>query len=238
LTTEFCQGFLSFLTKDYVSRHGKHIMATTANNILKYFRAVLHDAFDDGLIKENIGNKIELAKSDANPREFLSLEEVKMLASTPCEKPVLQRASLFSCLTGLRLSDVINLKWQNIEEASDGGLCMHIKVIKTGKEVFLPLSDDALRLCGERKDSGTVFEGLTRNMVNKYLKTWVKSAGITKYITFHCFRHTFATLQFAAGTDIYTISNLLTHSNITTTQVYTSVINAVKRDASNKIKLE
>ena len=75
-------------------------------------------------------------------------------------------------------------------------------------------------------------------MVTKYLKPWVKSADIGKYITFHCFRHTFATLQFAAGTDIYTISSLLSHSNISTTQVYTSVVNSVKRDASNKIKLE
>lgn len=93
LTLEFCQGFLTFLTKDYVSRHDKHIMVITVNNILKYFCTVLHDAFYDGLIKETIGNKIELATSDVNPREFLSLEEVKMLASTPCEKPVLQRAS-------------------------------------------------------------------------------------------------------------------------------------------------
>lgn len=238
LSVKFCQGFMTYLTEVYLTKQGKHIMGTTANNIIKYFRAILRDAFDDGLIKENIGNKIELAKNDANPREFLSLDEVKQLVSTPCVKPVLKNASLFSCLMGLRLSDVINLKWQNIEKASDGGLCMHIIIIKTGKEVFLPLSDDALKLCGERQTSGPIFKGLTKNMVTKYLKPWVKSADIGKYITFHCFRHTFATLQFAAGTDIYTISSLLSHSNISTTQVYTSVVNSVKRDASNKIKLE
>ena len=65
-----------------------------------------------------------------------------------------------------------------------------------------------------------------------------KKAGITKHITFHCFRHTFATLQLAAGTDIYTISKLLTHSDVTTTQVYTDVVSSLKRDATNKISLK
>jgi site-specific recombinase XerD len=66
----------------------------------------------------------------------------------------------------------------------------------------------------------------------------LKAAGITKHITFHCFRHTFATLQLAAGTDIYTISKLLTHSDVTTTQVYTDVVSSLKRDATNKISLK
>lgn len=57
-------------------------------------------------------------------------------------------------------------------------------------------------------------------------------------ITFHCFRHTFATFQLAAGTDIYTISKLLTHSDVTTTQVYTDVVSSLKRDATNKISLK
>ena len=71
-----------------------------------------------------------------------------------------------------------------------------------------------------------------------HLKKWLKAAGITKHITFHCFRHTFATLQLAAGTDIYTISKLLTHSDVTTTQVYTDVVSSLKRDATNKISLK
>ena len=71
-----------------------------------------------------------------------------------------------------------------------------------------------------------------------HLKKWLKAAGITKHITFHCFRHTFATLQLAAGTDIYTISKLLTHSDVSTTQVYTDVASSLKRDATNKISLK
>ncbi len=57
-------------------------------------------------------------------------------------------------------------------------------------------------------------------------------------VLFHCFRHTFATLQLAEGTDIYTVSKLLTHSNLATTQVYADVVDELKRDAAERISLK
>ncbi|MDD6953380.1 MAG: tyrosine-type recombinase/integrase [Prevotella sp.] len=81
-------------------------------------------------------------------------------------------------------------------------------------------------------------QGLHHGHRGLSLKKWLKTAGITKHITFHCFRHIFATLQLAAGTDIYTISKLLTHSDVSTTQVYTDVVSSLKRDATNKISLK
>lgn len=57
-------------------------------------------------------------------------------------------------------------------------------------------------------------------------------------LAFHCFRHTFATLQLAEGTDIYTVSKLLTHSNLATTQVYADVVDELKRDAAERISLK
>jgi site-specific recombinase XerD len=68
------------------------------------------------------------------------------------------------------------------------------------------------------------------------LKKWVAKAGINKPVTFHSFRHTFATLQLAAGTDIATISGLLGHSDLKTTQVYAKVVDASKNKAANAIK--
>lgn len=105
---------------------------------------------------------------------------------------------------------------ENIIRGADGGWCMHIVTKKTKTEAVLPLSDEALALCGERGE-GQVFKGLTKTILPLYLKDWIKSAGITKHITFHGFRHTYATLQLAAGTDLYTISKMLTHSNVGTT---------------------
>jgi site-specific recombinase XerD len=75
-------------------------------------------------------------------------------------------------------------------------------------------------------------------MINHPLKVWLKEAGITKPITFHGFRHTYATLQIAAGTDIYTVSKMLTHKNVTTTQIYADLVSQKKRDTVNKIRLK
>ena len=99
------------------------------------------------------------------------------------------------------------------------------------------MSDEALKLCGER-GTGQVFKGMAKSLCPVYLKDWIAAAGITKHITFHCFRHTFATLQIASGTDIYTVSKMLTHTNVTTTQVYADVVSELKREAANKITLE
>ena len=63
-------------------------------------------------------------------------------------------------------------------------------------------------------------------------------AGITKNITFHCARHTYATLQLTLGTDIYTVSKLLGHKELRTTQIYAKVIDDKKKEAANKIKLD
>lgn len=81
-------------------------------------------------------------------------------------------------------------------------------------------------------------QGAYASLAPLYLKDWIRSAGITKHITFHCFRHTYATLQLAAGTDLYTISKMLTHSNVATTQVYADVVNDLKRKASEQITLK
>jgi len=94
----------------------------------------------------------------------------------------------------------------------------------------LPISYEAIELCGERS-TGTVFKGLTRSMVNYPLKKWIAEAGITKPITFHLARHTFATMLLTLGADIYTVSKLLGHTNIKTTQIYAKIVNKKKDDA-------
>jgi site-specific recombinase XerD len=84
-----------------------------------------------------------------------------------------------------------------------------------------------------------VFEGLKYSAYhNKHLFQWIGAAGITKNITFHCFRHTFATLQLFNGTDIYTVSKMLGHKDLKTTLIYVKIVDGVKRKASNSIQLD
>ena len=69
------------------------------------------------------------------------------------------------------------------------------------------------------------------------MRVWLKESGITKHITFHCFRHTYAALQLELGTDIYTVQHLLAHKNVATTQIYVAHATPKTREAANKIKL-
>jgi len=105
--------------------------------------------------------------------------------------------------------------------------------------VYLPISAEALALCGEQKnENDIIFEGVSSSQFcNTIISDWVKKAGITKDITFHCFRHTFATLQLTHGTDIYTVSKMLGHADVKTTQIYAQIVDEKKEKAANAIKL-
>ena len=146
-------------------------------------------------------------------------------------------ASLFACLTGLRISDILNLQWEDFAIAPDQGYCLRIRTQKTQTEATLPISYEAYELCGT-PDTGKVFKGLKRSMINYPLKNWLKKAGITKPITFHGFRHSYAVIQISLGTDIYTVSKMLTHKNVSTTQIYADLVNVKKRETANKISLK
>ena len=75
-------------------------------------------------------------------------------------------------------------------------------------------------------------------MLYNELPKWISDAGITKHITFHCFRHTYATLQIAAGSDIYTVSKMLNHSNVQTTQIYAELVGEKKVETISRISLK
>lgn len=91
------------------------------------------------MFRENLNDYLESIDLADVKKEYLTLDELKKLANTPCEIPVLKSASLFSCLTGLRISDILNLHWQDIVPASEGGYCMRIRTEKTDSETTLPI---------------------------------------------------------------------------------------------------
>ena len=103
----------------------------------------------------------------------------------------------------------------------------------------MPFSDQAYLLCGERGDADRlVFEGLQDpSWINRPVKKWIEASGITKHITFHCFRHTYATLQLTNGTDIYTVSKMLGHRKVTTTQIYAKIVDEKKEAAADAIRI-
>lgn len=238
VTVDLCRKFGEYLLTAHSLRIEHQLLSR--NSVAGYFstfRALLKIAYRDKLLKENINDFIDKIEWVDVHKEFLTQEELIKLAQTPCKVPILKQAALFSCLTGLRISDIENLSWENIQETSRMGILIRIRTQKTQTEATLPISPEALELCGPR-DKGKVFKGLKRSMINYPLKAWIKEAGITKHITFHCFRHTYATLQIAAGTDIFTVSKMLTHKNVTTTQIYADLVSSKKQETIGRITLK
>jgi integrase len=186
---------------------------------------------------ENINKHLDKIDTQDTRKEFLTIEEVQALYATPCREPILKAASLFSCLTGLCFSDILALKWENFETYPDGGHCIRLRTEKTDAEALSPISQEAYEVCGE-KSTGLVFKGFKKRMLQYILPQWLQAAGITKRLTFHCFRHTFATLPVSSGSEIYTVSKMLTHKNVATTQIYAYLIDEKKRQAAEIIKLK
>lgn len=199
----------------------------------------MKQAYKDELLAKDVNAQVAPVKPTETHREYLTLAELQTLARTNCPQDDLKRAALFSALTGLRFSDIAKLVWAEVRTTGPNEHGLQFRQQKTDGAETLPISEDAYELLGNpATPTDRVFAGLTYSAtLNGQVKQWVKSAGITKHITFHCFRHTFATLQLALGGDIYTTSNMLGHRDLKTTQIYAKVSNENKRKAANRIKL-
>lgn len=210
----------------------------TAATYYSIFKAGLKQAFIDGYLTVDISAKIKGIQDQESRREHLSVEELNILAETPCDRPILKRAALFSALTGVRHCDIQKLKWKEIQVVGEQ-VRLNFTQQKTKGVEYMPISEQAYQLCGEPgKPEQLVFEDLPDpSWISGPLKRWIKSAGITRNITFHCFRHTYATLQLAGGTDIYTVSKMLGHTNVKTTQIYAKVVDEKKQKATKAIKI-
>ena len=211
------------------------------NTISKYytiFRAVLRLAYRGKCIRENINEHLENIPLKKTRREFLTVDEIIKLSRTECMYDVLKQASMFSILTGLRISDIRTLEWKHICEAPDGKPCIRKRIEKTDTEETIFISEQALAYCGERKESGLIFEGLRPGIIDYAVKKWVEAAGIQKKISFHCFRHTYATLLVTQGVDIYTVSRQMTHTNVKTTQVYLHMVDKKGRIAAENTVID
>lgn len=232
LNERFCLDF-----KDFLLSH-KRISRNTASSYFDKFKSAVRSAFDDKLLSENPAKRIKSIKPTETQREFLTLDELQKLAVTPFQYEDLRCASLFSVLTGLRYSDIEKLTWSEIQHSKEQGFYIRFRQKKTKDTETLPISEDAYSLLGEPGEPNEkVFKDL-KYWQCAYLDDWTTKAGIDRKITFHSFRHTFATLQLTLGSDIYTVSKMLGHKNLQTTQIYAKVIDEKKREAASRIKLK
>ena len=245
---DFCQQFVTYLRSAQDMHHHlktpKKLAESTILSKIKIFSAVLNEAVRFRFLEENPMGLLHTIHHTARvqkERAFLSQSEIKKVMKAPCAYPLLKEAFSLSILTGLRKSDIFSLKAADLIKR-DGIYYIKKTCVKTQQELIIPLSDEAeaclerstgCRLAElDREKETPLFSALPSSRLNEKLRTWLKEAGITdKHITFHCSRHTFATQALAMGVDIYTISQLLGHTHISTTQVYVHSLLQKKQEA-------
>lgn len=241
--TDFCKEFLTFL------RTAKHAICkkesvTISPSTMHHHQAVLNGALNtavrEGLMDFNPLKRLSSKEKfpvKEKEREFLTIEEVHKLIDTPCCNDNVKLAFLLSCFTGLRLSDIRKLKWSDVQKTPDGSAqYIGIRMQKTQNLVNVPLSQEALRCMPPREPNEPIYTlpAGTSNIC-LILDKWVKTAGINKHITYHCSRHSFATMLLTLNADIYTVSKLLGHGNVNTTQIYAKIVDKKKVDTVNLI---
>lgn len=240
LNERWCESFKEYLlTTSSIKSTKTNLKRNSAVSYFNKFKAALREAFQDGFLEFDLNSKAHSIKPEEPNREYLTLNELRELAKTPCRNPLLKRVALFSALTGLRHSDIKKLTWGEVNKSDTRGTYLKFRQKKTKGAEEMPISEEATRLMGERGDKDQkVFPGLNYSAYeNKHLYQWIGLAGIEKDITFHCFRHTYAVLQLELGADLYTVSKMLGHRDIKTTQVYAKIVDKKKLEAANRIKL-
>lgn len=240
ITPEWVQGFKDYLDNEAVAwghdfRKRIKDKPLARNSKLSYFnklRACLNQAFEDRIIPRNPIRGVENFKAEEGTRMYLTIDELRKMQDVECEYPQIKAAFLFSCLTGLRRSDILKLRWGDVFQQGEFTRII-FRQKKTKEQEYLDITSQAAELMGERgKSDEYVFTDIhSPSCTNKTIQEWVLRAGIDKKITFHCGRHTFATLMLDIGTDIYTVSKLLGHKELSTTQIYAKVLDKNKQAA-------
>lgn len=242
---DFCRGYVKFLRNFPNSHiiHGKPrpISENTASRYLGLFSTSLNNAVRQGILRNNPMKKLEarerIQPKDGN-KEYLTIEELRKLMETDCYRPEIKEAFIFACFTGLRLSDMYRLSPIHIFKTPDvSGEYIDMEMKKTEKPVIIPLSEEAKRWLPEAKGIDIPFFDIptTLTVIGRALRKWTEAAGIDKHISFHCSRHTFATLMLTLGADILTTSKLMGHTNVQTTEIYAKIVDKKKQAAINLI---
>ena len=242
IDADWIEGFKEYLNtvekntyKRTKNKDSELFQGLSQNSKVSYFnklRACINQAFEERIIPVNPLRGVQGFKQEETERMYLTMDEVEKLAETPCNFPYLKNAFLFSCLTGLRKSDIEKLTWGDVFKEGDRTRII-FRQKKTKGQEYLTINAKAEEYLGTRGNNNEkVFSGFKYgSWVLLELKRWVLSAGITKNITFHCARHTFAVSLLSKNVDIYTVSKLLGHRELATTQIYAKVMDQKKEEA-------
>jgi len=217
-------------------KNEKDVLSLTNNGVMKHLerlKKMVNLAVKLEWLPKNPFQKFQL-KFEKYDRQYLSERELERIENTYFNQDRLERVKdifLFSCYTGLSYIDVKELTAHQIVLGIDHRHWIHTKREKTNELVKVPLLPKAYEIVKKYKSwlkitrTEKLLPLLSNQLTNKYLKEIAKACGIHKHITFHVARHTFATtVMLSNGVPIETVSKLLGHTNLKTTQIYARVI--------------
>lgn len=206
------------------SKEGKRLGNNTIVAVYSVLRSVIGKAYRDGILPSNPTEEFRVSdyvKGTETERAYLELEELRRFATVETRHLLEKQAFVFSCICGLRVSDVRKLTWGDIKKVGDN---YKIEILH-----WLPERSD------EVSSSDIVFPLVAEQYVNDKIREIAKEAGIHKHLSFHSARHTCATMMLTLGVDLYTVSKLLGHRRVTTTQIYGNIVDKKKREAVDMI---
>jgi site-specific recombinase XerD len=209
--------------------------SNTTAKFMQFFKRIILIAKNNGWILADpfCNYKIRLTKVD---RGYLTQEEVERIMGKEFTFARLEHVKdifIFSCFCGLAYIDVKNLKENNIRTSFDGNLWIMGKREKTGVNFNIPLLDIPKMIIEKYRGKlpkGCLLPVLSNQKMNAYLKEIADVCGIEKNLTFHLARHTFATLTLSKGVSIESVSKMLGHTNIQTTQIYARITDTKIKD--------
>lgn len=214
-----------YFEKEAITKSNLPLSQNSKYSYFNKFKASIRKAYEDGYLTVNYATKVKSFEQAESQREYLTFDELQALARSECKYLILKSAFIFSCLSGLRWSDINTLVWSEVRDEGEISK-VNFRQEKTDGVEYLYISKQARELLGERQDpQDRVFRGLKYGMTyNTELVRWCNRAGVSKHITFHSARHTNAVLLLENGADIYTVSKCLGHREISTTQIYAKMI--------------
>lgn len=233
LRLEFIQQFSVYLSVERGLRGG-----TIWLNCMM-LKGVVQRAHRRGVISVSPFEEFHISKN-IRERQFLTEEELRQLMAHPFSHPMKAYARdvfVFSALTGMSFVDIRHLRKSDIQEI-DGHHWIVSSRQKTGIPFRVRLLEQPLSIIRryETTDRDAIFDWCEYHAVAKRLPAVLSECGIRKHVTLHCARHTFAIIALNHGVPIESVSRILGHSNITTTQIYARI--TMKKLDSDFLRLE
>ncbi|MFC4723630.1 site-specific integrase [Geojedonia litorea] len=245
LNYSFIIGFEHFLKSHEPKDHQRIISNNTVMKHLQRLRKMVTMAYHIEWIGRDPFVRFK-SSFEKKEREFLTSDELNAIEKfhSPVNRlNIIKDIFVFSCYTGISYIDINQLNKDHILKGIDGNDWIMTKRQKTNTLVKIPLLDTAKELINKYQDdpravvSSTLFPRFSNQKTNSYLKEIAHLCGIKKNLTFHMARHTFATtVTLSNGVPIETVSKLLGHSKIATTQIYARVIERKVSDDMQNLK--